>query len=313
MKKHFYKIFFILLFFGNGFGSFSQTLNPFFQNIVNQVSYDSLLNTLKKIELLGVKTAPSPALSNASVWLYNKYLSYGYTNIKRDSFLNSSDTLLNIIVTKTGTTHPESILVICGHYDSESGPGVNDNGSGVSIILEIARLLKNIPTEYSIKFINFTGEEQGFWGSHHYVDYIAVPQNQDIFLVFNIDEVGGIAGLLNNIIKCEKDLSSPQANNALSSAYTDTLSNLVHQYSSLQTEFSNAYGSDYVPFQQSGFVITGLFEKNQSSVVHSTDDRLINLDTSYVFEIAKASVGASLYLAKAFLTTQTENIEKKKQ
>lgn len=300
--------FFFLL---STFYSFSQTLNPFYQEKVNQVSFDSLLNTLKKIELLGVKTTPSIELSNASVWLYNKYQELGYTDIKRDTFLYSTDTLLNIAVTKAGISHPEKILIICGHYDSKTGPGVNDNGSGISIILEIARLLINVQTEYTVRFINFTGEELGFLGSNHYVDYIAVPQNHDILLVLNIDEVGGVSGMVNNIIKCEKDFSSPFENNALSSDYTDTLVTLVHLYSGLQTEISYAYGSDYVPFQQAGFTITGLFEYNQSPFIHTINDSLSNLDTGYVFEIAKASVGACLYFSKAFSATQIEDSEKK--
>lgn len=292
--------------------SFSQQAEPFFESKVSLVSYDSILNYLKKMEIIGMKTTPSAAQSDASAWLRGRYAEMGYPDIRRDSFLYSSDTVHNIVVTKTGVTDPDKTLIICGHYDTEGGPGVNDNGSGVSVILEIARILADVQTKYTVKFINFSGEEQGYIGSHHYVDGMAIPQNQDIFLTFNIDEVGGISGTTNNIIVCEKDLSYPFANNAASSAYTDTLVNLVQLYSSLQAEISNAYGSDYVPFQQAGYVITGLFEKNQSSFVHSLDDSLKNLDTSYVYETAKASVGAALYFAGAINPVQYDETIKKK-
>jgi Zn-dependent M28 family amino/carboxypeptidase len=63
--------------------------------------------------------------------------------------------------------------------------------------------LKNVNTEYSIKFINFTAEETGYTGSTNYLNSIVIPQNLDIRLVFNIDEVGGVAGQVNDIIKCE--------------------------------------------------------------------------------------------------------------
>jgi aminopeptidase YwaD len=52
-------------------------------------------------------------------------------------------------------------VIICGHYDTIT-VRVSDNGSGTSIILEAARILKDVPTEYSIKFIHFSGEEQGW-------------------------------------------------------------------------------------------------------------------------------------------------------
>jgi hypothetical protein len=166
--------------------------------------------------------------------------------------------------------------------------------------LEIARKLKNINTEYSIKFINFIAEEWGLVGSTNYVNNFVIPQSLDVRLVFNIDEVGGVAGELNNIIKCESDQSNPSSNDASSAFFTDTLMTLTGLYSNLGVLNTNAYGSDYVPFQDAGYVITGYFENNQSPVVHSPDDDLAHLDTSYVFEIAKAATGATLYFAKAF-------------
>ncbi|MBI5540436.1 MAG: M28 family peptidase [Bacteroidia bacterium] len=285
--------------------SFSQNHSAFYQSVVNDVKYDSVLNYLKKVELLGVKSPGTNALVNAKNWLVNKYTSFGYSNIQIDTFTDNGDVLYNVIVTKTGTLYPNTYLIVCGHYDSKSGwsggsPGVNDNGSGVSVILEIARLLKNVNTEYSIKFINFTAEETGYTGSLNYLNNIVIPQNLDIRLVFNIDEVGGVAGQVNDIIKCESDQSSPLVNNVTSAAFTDTLMTLTSLYSNLGTNNTNAYGSDYVPFQNQEYIITGYFENNQSPVVHSSNDDLSHLDTSYVYEIAQAATGATLYLARAY-------------
>ncbi len=287
---------------------FSQTHSTFYQSIVDGVKYDSVLNYLKKVQSFGVKSPGTPALINAKNWLVNKYTLYGYSNIQIDNFTYNGNTLYNVIVNKTGTLYPTTYLIVCGHYDSKAGggggsPGVNDNGSGVSIILEIARLLKNVNTEYSIKFINFTAEETGYTGSSNYLNNTVIPQNLDIRLVFNIDEVGGVAGQINDIIKCESDQSSPTVNNVNSAAFTDTLMTLTSLYSNLGTNNTNAYGSDYMPFQSAEYIITGYFEDNQSPDVHSSSDLLANLDTSYVFEIAKAATGATLYLAQAYENT----------
>jgi aminopeptidase YwaD len=89
----------------------------------------------------------------------------------------------------------------------------------------------------------------------------------------------------------------------LSAAFTDTLMTLTSLYSNLGTTNTNAYGSDYMPFQSAEYIITGYFENNQSPDVHSSNDILANLDTSYVFEIAKAATGATLYLAQAYENT----------
>jgi Zn-dependent M28 family amino/carboxypeptidase len=280
--------------------SFAQLNNPFYHSVVNNVSYDSVLNHLVTLQNFGVKSPGNAALTNTKNWLVAKYQSYGYTDIVLDNFTWSGNTLTNIIVTKTGTVYPNTWLIVDGHYDTQNGTGTNDNGSGVSILLEIVRLMANIPTKYSVKFINFSAEEQGLIGSEDYVTNVVTPGSMDILLVFNIDEVGGVAGLNNNDVKCESDQSIPWSNNAVSALYTDTLAQATVVYSSLTTTLANAYGSDYVPFQQAGEIITGLFETNQSSYPHTSGDNLAHLDTSYVYQIAKAATGAALYFANAY-------------
>lgn len=300
------KLILIILLFVAG-STYGQVSDPFFQSIVANVSYDSVLTNLQTFENFGVKTPGSTALSNTKNWLIAKYQSFGYTDIVSSNYTYSGNTLTNIVVTKTGNLYPNAYLIVDGHYDTKSGTGTNDNGSGVSIILEVARLLAGIDTKYSVRFINFSGEEVGLRGSQNYIDNIVVPQNMDILLVFNIDEVGGIAGVANNTIKCERDQSSfypsTSSNNATSYLYTDTLVVLTGLYSGLNTVISNAYGSDYMPFEYNGEIITGYYENNESSVVHTANDNLAHLDTSYVYEIAKAACGATLYFAKAYDVT----------
>ena len=278
----------------------AQSLDPFYQSVVSQVSYDSVLSYLEKHESLGVKDPGSQELSDAGMWLYQKYLDYGYT-VQRDSFNFFGSTYFNVVATKTGTLYPDTYVIVGAHYDSKSGPGTNDNGSGTAILLETARALKDVSTRYSLRFIAFTVEEIGLLGSRHYVDDIAVPASQQIRIMFNIDEAGGIGGELNDTITCEEDQSgNPSSNNAISSLYTDTLENLTYLYSSLGVKRAAAYSSDYIPFEDAGYYITGYYETNESSFPHSGNDLLANLDTSYVFEIARAATGATLYFAQAY-------------
>ncbi len=291
----------------------AQSFDPFIQSVVDQVSYDTLQSKLLMLESFGRKQIGDPALELTAEWLMNTYTAYGYTDIQTDPFALFGNSTYNIIVTKEGTMFPDEYLIIDGHYDTKTGPGVNDNGSGVAIILEIARLMKNIPTKYSIKFINFSAEEYGMVGSSHYVDNIVIPQNLDIRLVYNIDEVGGVAGMVNDVVVCERDETAPEYNNAESWAFTDTLATLSEIYSNLNPTISYAYGSDYVPFQYNGEIITGIFEDNYSPYAHTVHDSLVNLDVDYVFEMAKISVAAGMYFAGAydtgtgFISDPTEN------
>ncbi|MEM0542614.1 M28 family peptidase [Flavobacterium sp. j3] len=288
---------------------FSQTYIPYYGSVVEQVSASNVLANLTEFENLGVKRRGTTALQNTLNWLKAEYISYGYTTnqMQEYSFTNAGTVCKNLVVTKTGTVYPNTFIIICGHYDTINGKGTNDNGSGVVTIFEVARLLRNIPTEYSIKFINFSGEEDGLLGSQHFVSTVVngTTPKMDIRLVFNIDEVGGRADMTNDTITCERDTGSPTSNNAASNTVTNELINCVQLYSPLNTFLSYAYASDYMPFEDNNEIITGFFEKNETPHRHTSTDLLVNMDPDYVYNIAKAATGAMLHFAKATTSLNT--------
>ncbi|WNM18055.1 M28 family peptidase [Flavobacterium capsici] len=296
------RILFTLLILSS-FASFSQQYIPYYATVSNQVSSSNVLNYLTEFENLGVKRRGTVALQNTLDWIKNKYISYGYTasQMQEYSFTNGAYTCKNLVLTKIGTVHPNTFVILCGHYDTITGTGTNDNGSGTTILLEVARLLQNIPTEYSIKFINFSGEEDGLIGSQNFVSNVvnSTTPKMDIKLVFNIDEVGGRANMVNNTITCERDTSSPTTNNAASNVITNELITCVGLYSPLNTYLSYAYASDYMPFEDNNEIITGFFEKNETPYRHTANDLLINMDSTYVYNIAKAATGAMMHFAVA--------------
>lgn len=302
-KKHLLFSLFVLLITGYGY---SQSFIQAYANVVNQCSQTNITNSLTEFEALGVKRRGTAQLQNTLDWLKNKYLSYGYTTnqLQEYSYTYSGSTAAckNLVVTKIGTTYPNTFLIVCGHYDSINGTGTNDNGSGVASILETARLLQNIPTQYSIKFINFSGEEDGLKGSQNYVSAVvnSTTPKMDIRLVFNLDEVGGVAGMVNNTITCERDTNnSPSTNNAASSTFTNQLITCVGLYSPLNTFLASAYASDYMSFQSNNDIITGFFEKNETTHKHTSTDLLIYMDPVYNYNVAKATIGATLHFAVA--------------
>ena len=290
----------------------AQTFVQAYQDRVNQTTQNNINSYLTEFATFGVKTTGSTNNNNAFNWLKNKYLAFGYTaaQISENAFTYNGATTKNLILTKTGTKYPNIFVIVCGHYDTIAGPGVNDNGSGTSVILEMARILKDVPTEYSIKFINFTGEEQGLRGSQNYVNTVVNATNpkMNIKVVFNIDQVGGVAGEVNNTITCERDTNNtPSTNNAASNTVTQELMNCVGLYSPLQTNLSYAYGSDYMPFQSNGEVITGFYEFNESTRPHSASDTYANMDPVFVFNVTKAALGAVQHFATADITTLSIN------
>lgn len=102
----------------------------------------------------------------------------------------------NICAIVKGTTHPDSVIVITAHYDHLGGmgketyfPGANDNGSGVSFLLSLAKYYAANPQKYSIAFICFAGEEAGILGSKYFTENPLIPLKKIRFL-FNVDMVG---------------------------------------------------------------------------------------------------------------------------
>lgn len=288
----------------------AQSLIPAYKNRANMVTQTNITTNLQEFSNLGIKTTGSLSNANALTWIKNKYISYGYSanQIVEDPFTFGSTSSKNLVITKTGTVYPNKYVIICGHFDSLNGPGVNDNGSGTSIILEAARILKNVPTEYSIKFIHFSGEEQGLRGSRHYANNIAYQGTNrvlDIKLVFNLDQVGGVMGNNNNTVFCDEDQGGLSSNNAASTAITQQLMACTALYSPLKTAIDPAEDTDYIPFEQKGEVITGFFEKIRSSYPHTSSDTFANTDPVYIYNVGKATVGALQHFAVASTSINT--------
>ncbi len=80
----------------------------------------------------------------------------------------------NTIAEIRGSEKPDEYVIVSGHLDSWNGPGsmgTTDNGTGSSVTLEAARLLMAAKArpKRTIKFILWTGEEQGLLGSREWV------------------------------------------------------------------------------------------------------------------------------------------------
>jgi aminopeptidase YwaD len=102
----------------------------------------------------------------------------------------------NIIGYVKGTAVPDSFLFITAHYDhlgtlgsTTFFSGANDNASGVSMLLELARYFKEHSQRYSIVFIAFGAEEAGLIGSKYFTENPLVPLKKIRFLL-NLDLMG---------------------------------------------------------------------------------------------------------------------------
>ena len=106
-------------------------------------------------------------------------------------FHTETRTERNVIAqTKTGRTN--NVVMAGSHLDSvETGPGINDNGSGSASLLETALQLGSRPkVDNAIRFAWWGAEERGLIGSTQYVRSLTFEQQLDIALYLNFDMVG---------------------------------------------------------------------------------------------------------------------------
>lgn len=89
---------------------------------------------------------------------------------------------------------------------------------------------------------------------------------------------------------------------------TQQLASCTTLYSPLQPVMSNAYASDYIPFENKGDIITGFYETVRSNNEHTVNDTFANIDPTYVFNVGKASVGALQHFAGATTTLGTDDV-----
>src|SRR5271167_1741241 len=103
-----------------------------------------------------------------------------------NKFIPGPIAVYNTIGEIKGSEKPNECVIIGAHLDSwDLGTGATDNGTGSAVVMEAARALvkSGLEPNRTIRFILFTGEEQGLCGSHAYV-------------TAHKDEMGKISGVL---------------------------------------------------------------------------------------------------------------------
>jgi len=167
------------------------------QQFVDNVSADSLKSSVVWLEQMKSRYAYNENRKDIALNLKNKFIGYGYSNVKIDSFICEDLWQYNVITTLEGTSSPDSICILGAHYDSYTGsynhkndPGADDNGSGVAATLEIARLMKKegFQPKSTIQFIAFAAEELGLFGSENYANK-AKEGNLKIKMMLNVDMI----------------------------------------------------------------------------------------------------------------------------
>lgn len=159
-----------------------------------------------------------------------------------NSFSDSPVTVFNTVAEIRGSSRPDETVVLAAHLDSwDLGEGATDNGTGSMVVLEAARALQKLGLrpQRTIRFILFTGEEQGENGSRHYVER-------------HKNELSKISGVLVHDSGTGRVLSIMLMGNYQDRAVLDRLVAPLHGLGLLELSLREWGGTDHVPFADAG-------------------------------------------------------------
>lgn len=277
------------------------------KGILARVSPDSLHAYLNMLRTFQNRNSGSDTVSNtkgigaARRWIHSKFQQFSTQNENRliPSYLQFDQNVCdmmqhrNIIAVLPGMdTSDKSIVLIEAHMDSRCAglcdtaclaEGMEDNGSGTALVMELARVMSKYSYNHTIVFMTNMGEEQNLIGAKAFVNY-ALNKGISIKAVLNNDVIGGIL--------CGKTASQPgcSGENSVDSTHVRFFSqggfNSFHkqlsryiklQYKELILPYAavpmgihimtpedrTGRGGDHQPFRQNGFVAMRITSANE--------------------------------------------------
>jgi len=158
--------------------------------MINKVNESLILTYYDDLMSFGSRYTGSENCSLAGQYIYNSFEKLGLDVIYQNWSLGGYKSS-NIIATLPGKDlDSNAIFIISAHYDcTEDSIGADDDGSGVAALLSIAEIMSNYSFNHTIKFITFSGEEVGTYGSLAYARD-SYKRGDNIVAVIDVDMIG---------------------------------------------------------------------------------------------------------------------------
>jgi hypothetical protein len=103
------------------------------------------------------------ALQAAADYIRRVWTEQGYA-VSEEGYEVAGQPCANLVVEQRGSRDPWAIVLVGAHYDSVMGsPGANDNGTGVALLLEMSRVLKQERLSRTVRFVAFVNEEPPYF------------------------------------------------------------------------------------------------------------------------------------------------------
>ncbi len=309
---------------------------PDIQTIVDQVDSVRMRNNLQFIQGIRHYQANPSHLEEVKDTIEARFNAAGLQTTLQD-FIKSGYTGQNIIGRKQGLGQEDTTYIIDAHFDSvNDAPGADDNGSGVTGVLEALRVLAPYHFTKTIRFIGFDFEETGLNGSIKYVQS-GIPAWEKLKGVLNFEMIGYYSNVANsqqvvsgfnilfpsqyaalqadsfrgNFIVNVGDAQSVELNNAfdsLSHVYVPALKLSTLALPGNGTIAADFRRSDHAPFWDNDVPALMLTDgaNFRNSNYHEPSDTLGALNFTFMSNVVKGSVATLAALAGLQNSTYTD-------
>lgn len=314
--------------------------------LVESVSDERLVAILKKLESFGTRSTlsstnlPTRGIGAARQWIFDEMKGYSprlqvsfdaYKLAAQGRVIRNNVDLRNVVAILPGRS-PRRIYV-SGHYDSTTvpqltlndlakpdapnidpnvpidtpAPGVNDDGSGTALTMELARVFSQSGLEFdaTLLFVCHAGEEQGLLGAHLHAEK-AKAEKIPIVAVLNNDIVGGDRGG-NGIVDgatirvySEGPEDSPSRSLARFVQRWGSLYVPSHRIRLMARPDRFRRGGDHSAYNQAGFAAVGFRESRENFTrQHDPRDTFEGISPSYLAQNARVDLAVAATMALA--------------
>jgi len=254
------------------------TIDDVVISMIEQVDESIYLGYLENLTGFGPRVTGTSSCIAAAQYIYNQFQSMGLS-VRYHPWTYGGYSSNNVEATINGTDESsDDIYIICAHYDTVDGTvGADDDASGTVAVLIAAYIMSQYQFNHTIKFVAFSGEEEGLYGSRIYAQQ-AASQGWDIVGVLNCDMISYA-------------ITTSDGNNL--DVYVNTASMWLYTYTvNINTEYQDyihltlhnagtSSGSDHYYFWQNGFSAVFYFEYEMTPYYHEPEDTIQHINATY--------------------------------
>ena len=308
--------------------------DPRIIRLLEDVSEQRLADTLRSLASFETRhtlstDAPGRGIAAASQWMLEELrrasprlqVSFdAHAVAKQGERVTRDVALRNVMAVLAGRS--ERRLYVSGHYDTVArqpggafdwtrtdnpAPGVNDDGSGTALTLELARVFAQSGLEFdaTLVFIAFAGEEQGLVGAKLHAQQAAAEKRR-IDGVLNNDIVGGVLGgdgtLDSASVRVFSEGPEDSPSRQLARAIRRHAARYVpgHEVRLVARHDRFGRGGDHTAFNQNGFPGVRFTESKENFArQHTAEDTFEGVAPAYLAKNARVNAAALAVLALA--------------